>query len=746
MSRASSLTPAEQNAAIKSAATMSDQLFTDDLAIFAKAINAIRVKEQKLEEIRRALQALDPNAPHLQALNTDVHVITLMRAQIRNDIAKFFEAQKNETAEKNIDIRFVALQKANPKYKHTLDEIDKYRYIRPEIQPILGGSPSSESKSDKEFQGKTQVFRDAMIQVLDDTKEIEFLTEIQMVEARKYNKSVIINYLLKEMYENYKSITQLETPYDEIEKNLEKLQKILNLPDVNKARVEFIKELEQMMAIESQVSMRDKKGAEVFVKIKLLTPKAHIENILELDKLISASYYNFNHFQATMLDFRKNQHYRMTMGRKNYFYSVLPDLAAESNGKHFPLIDNKNENEHYMSTYRQYNTQVRAVGLPPAKLNELAELHTIIISNIDATIKNNYVDGAIKLMALNLKNVVGIDENVLGSIVAIMAKVLGGDHIVSNDVMDAKLIEILKETTVLSIIEKLEQYAAAGSNRHQELRNHISFLINQLSIPPELNDLLRNPLRVAQFKEEIVEYNSLKQQAANVEATKKELQQAVTDRIDIPLIKLLRAQVLHAAKLYFNPSEKPGMLHWFHHGFSGDASVLQLLYDLFSPNIQNFSDAVQCVTNTLARHAEGKGLHTNSFDTLLSFILYNEGTPLGLFKMKLADVVTLNVERFYPDYRADDLRYQPAHVDITKADVKAIREHLKDGYRLPDLRMAGKVSSMVRGQERLEQIDQRNIVREQMRDNLSRMAAIIQQFKEAPYAEEKIEARAARRL
>jgi hypothetical protein len=223
------------------------------------------------------------------------------------------------------------------------------------------------------------------------------------------------------------------------------------------------------------------------------------------------------------------------------------------------------------------------------------------------------------------------------------------------------------------------------------------------------------------------------------------LQQVMTDSIDMPLIDLLRAQVLHAAKLYFNPPpEQAGVMHWLHHGFTGDANILQLIYDLFSPNIKSFSDAMQCLHESLTRHAQTHGLHTNSFDTLLSYVLYNEGKPLGLFHMKLADIVKTNLKPIYPDYRANDSHYRPAHAKITKDDVKAITEYLNQHYRLlPELSMSGVVGSMVRGQNRLEKTEQRHIVRDQLGKNLVRMAQLVEQFKAGQIVEAKIEDRPA---
>jgi hypothetical protein len=749
MSKSTSLTPDEKNAGIRKAAALSDELVRDDKLLFTMMRQPMQRYITIQQRVAQALAQLDPDTVSLDILNTNASIVDRVRTQIRNAAQDFLARNKVDAAEKNLKNRFDELVKVysdNPILKE-IDRNRNYHYMN-----NRGHGSSSESKSETRIHGYTGAIRDSMLQVLGELKETELMTPARMQASQAYYREVIIHYLRKKMYGAYKQATRLDTTHQVIEDILKKLRGLLYKPDDKTPGFsKFANELKQIVSTKASLLLKDKTGKEFEVKMNLLPADAGAKS-MQMEDILSDQYSHFSMFEKQMMAFRDKQY---SSWKSSLLYNLLPDTMAkniksknvspdekvpEIETDHFPYIQDKAEHKSFSDAYKEYQRQIHSVELTSDRKIEMKTHRDVLRTNIDTAIQHNFSDGAVRLLVINLQNILKVEEDGLAIIVAIMIKVLASDRYPEPEFADPKFEAIFQEITVLGLVEKLEKYAAGKDKLHRELKDYLVLLSANLQVPVALENLIQDNAKVEKFKHEIRQYHILQTEYDQAERSKTELQDEANTRIDRPLIELLRAQVLHAATLYFNPAEKPGWMHALHHPFSERKSVLHLIHQLFSPELTTFAAAVGHIRTFMASQ---KGLHTNSLDTLLSYVLYNEGRPRGLFNMKLSDVMTFNLHRVYPGYNPDDLHYRKGDAEISKADIKAIKTYLHDNYRVPEASMVGRVGSMVRGQRRLEKATELNIVRQQLVTNLVNRATLVEQFKAGQEIEFKEEARPA---
>jgi hypothetical protein len=745
MSRSSSLNPDEKNAGIKKAATLSDEVVRDDVELITLMRQPMQRYITIQQRVEQAQAQLDTDPAALALHNANPSLVEDVKTQIRNAAQEFLVRNKVYAAEKNLQNRFDELVKAHPD-NNFLKEID--RNLNYHHMNNLGQGIRSESKSDNRIGGYTGALRDSMLQALMELKEDELKTPARMRIAQAYYRQIMMNYLRKKIYEACKKATRLDTKHQMIEGILKKLHGLLSKPyDATAGNSEFSKELKEIINTQYSMPLKDKKDKEHNVKMYLLFSDTATKLML-MEDILSDQYTHYSTFEKRMAEFRDTYY---SSWKSSLLYNLLPDTMAKSvkpknespddmmpdiAPEYFPYVKDKDEHESSTDAYKAYQRQLRQVAVTSANNADLHLHHTALANNIDTAINNNFTDGAMRLLVINLKNVLKVEDHVLAIVVAVMVKVLASDRYPEPEFSDPKFEAIFAETTVLDVVEKLEKYAADKDKNHHELKNSLMLFSARLQVPAALGAVMLDNAKIEKFKNQIKQYHALQVEYDNAERGKFALQNEANIRIDRPLIDLLRAQVLHAAKLYFNPAEKTGFMHERHHPFSERGAVLNLIHQLFSPTVTTFAVAVNYIRTFMAQQ---KGLHTNSLDTLLSYVLYNEGTPRGLFNLKLSDVMTFNLHRVYPGYKADDLHYRKGDADISKDDIKAIKAYLNDNYTLPEVSMVGRVGSMVRGQQRLQNEAELNIVRQQLVTNLASRATLIEQFKAGQEVEFKAE-------
>jgi hypothetical protein len=500
-------------------------------------------------------------------------------------------------------------------------------------------------------------------------------------------------------------------------------------------------ELKEVLGTEFSIPLKDKLGKETRVKMNLLTTDTAAK-VMEMEDILTEQYTHFSKFEKRMMEYRNKQY--SSWKKLSVLYGLLPDTMAKASASkepiaddmtpfneadHFPYVKDKEEHKLFSDAYKDYQRRLRTVDFTADNDVASKAYRAAVATNINTAIQNNFSDGAMRVLVINLKNVLNVEDDVLGIIVAVMVKVLASDRYPEPAFSDPKFDAIFNETTVVGIFEKLDKFTAERHTGYRELKDHLAIFALDSHIPDVLANLIADKARVEKFKVEIKQYHTLQAEYDKAERSKAALQDAANHQIDSSLVDLLRAQVLHAATLYFNPAEKPGLMHGLHHSSSGRESVLALIHQLFAPGVQTFAAAVGHLRAFMARQKETKGLHTNSFDTLLSYVLYNEGSPRGLFNLNLSDVMKFNVSRQYPGYKPDNIHYRQGSGKISKADIEAIKTYLNDHYRVPGVSMVGRVGSMVRGQNRLEKSAELNVVRQQLVANLVSRANLVEQFK-----------------
>jgi hypothetical protein len=745
MSRASSLTPDEKNAGIKKAASLSDEVVRGDVEFITLMQQPMQSYIEIQQRVEQDQAQLDTDPMTLALHNNNPVLVEDVKSQIRNAAQDFLARNKAHAAEKSLKKRFDELVRAYPD-NLVLQEIDRNRNYH--HMHNLGQGVPRESKSNNRIGGYTGALRDSMLQVLVELKENELLTPARMRAAQAYYQQIIMHYLRKKIYEAYKKATRLDTKHQVLEGILKKLQSVLfKLYDKTAGYSEFAKELKEIVSTEYSMPLKDKKDKEYHVTMNLLTGDTSAKLML-MEDLLSDQYIHYSTFEKRMAEFRDKYYSRW---QSSLLYNLLPDTMAKAvkpksdsldamlpdiEPDYFPYLKDKDEHTSSRDAYKEYQRQLRQVQFTSANNAEL-ELHrSTLATNIDTAIQNNFTDGAMRLLVINFTNVLKVEHDVLSIIVAVMVKVLDSNKYPEPEFADPQFEAIFEGTTVLDVVQKLEKYAADKDENHQELRNNLLLLSASLQVPDVLANVMLDSAQIEKFKTQLTQYHLLQAEYDKAERSKFLLQAQVNSLIDRPLIDLLRAQVLHAAKLYFNPAEKTGLMHKRHHPFSERAAVLDLIYQLFSPNLTTFAVAVGYIRRFMSQQ---KGLHTNSLDTLLSYVLYNEGTPRGLFNLKLSDVMAFNVSRAYPGYTPDDVHYRKGEADITKDDIKAIKTYLNANYTVPEASMVGRVGSMVRGQQRLQIEAELHIVRQQLVTNLASRATMIEQFKAGQEVEFKAE-------
>jgi hypothetical protein len=648
---------------------------------------------------------------------------------------KFNHQQNQISSEKSFTQRFEKLLTQEPQ-NPILKALER-NYMTNPARPLLEGFvEDAEAKADN-INGAARAYRNALIATLVEFKEDELNTPGRILVARKYYHSIIMQCLREEMYKRFNDATHLNVNERKgIDDILQKLSALLSQDDPDG----FARELRILANPEKffNVTVGDKK-----VKVQILDEKL-VEQTIRLNDVLMGNYHNFYQFEQSMMEFRNKRLYSYaratTFRSQSPLYYRLPDLTVEDlNSDHFHEINIKagdqqgaDRKQVIEQGYRDYQRTLRSVDLPRESQSEIDRYKAAISPVIDSVMQRNYDSQAMTACLDYLRDTQQLGDNVLRVVTAILMTVLKNDT-VDRDFIDARVRKILTdEQTILGLMSKLNEYGMQQGDSHRELRRYINLMTERMPLPSALRAISLDEAEKKKFDKCINEIAVFVNDAAQIEAQKDALKnKAAVDKIpiaiDLPLMNLLRAQVLQAAQLYFNPPDKKGWYHSSHHPFAERQQVLAMIQQIFSPNVKTFLETVRPLLDFVKKD---NGAHTNSFSTFLSYVLYDEGSPRGLFKMNLSDVLKFPLNQFYPNYSAADVLYRQTN-NITAKDVADVTVHLQ-GY-LPEHPAKGEVVSWVRGANRLGNVEHRNLVRQQMIANLAKIATTVQQCKSGEF-------------
>ena len=245
----------------------------------------------------------------------------------------------------------------------------------------------------------------------------------------------------------------------------------------------------------------------------------------------------------------------------------------------------------------------------------------------------------------------------------------------------------------------------------------IKTIVEVLPVSAQLTRLVSDPRGEEQEKqnEKKLIIDDFITKKATLENEIREKQKTFVTNVDEPLLKLLRTHALHAfqqtlypAKAYTEPkifsTLYNNIMHWFHHSpgwftnTGGQKPIFKMMRDLFNPELKEFSVAAEMLKKFLRRHkGPESGLHTDSFDTFFLQLLYNTGTPKGLFKLNLTTAEIENIKKL-PDVpkelSADDAELRRFMLtELPKVEFTGTHKYYLRGINCQSTRNRSKIRS-----------------------------------------------------
>ncbi len=718
MSSSSSKAPNEMtDAEIQARAKVPDGFIIAELNKFPDFKSKLDACYRKQAEFQESEEKLGEEVAAIKQLNEDVHILASIKQQIRAKITAYIARNTEQAEENNIREQFNTLVDKNPNNSF-LSALHEYRLYNSSASSSSSSSISASSEDAKEdfiTSHQTAVLRNGIIHVLKDGYESQLGTAEKLKLARDYYKGVIIEYLRKKFYENYQYYTGSASTNDELVE-----QWLLAL----KTKI-FSEKFSGNLTTLATTTLGFKNQKEKNVEFCLLTAK-QANKIISLEKLLLSNYRNFAEFEQAMIAFRDNQYFRLSSDQDS-LYNALPDLAPKKADDHFPYIKDSKIKEAYGRAFNYYQRVLSDIKLSQADSTLLENFAEKIRTNLNNAIYTNFSEAAVQEFFNNIHEVMQIDELTVQAIKAIF-RIFSNKNIIKDRLDSAQIDSILEERTILSLLMKLNSSIDAKNPRQMAFKDYIDSMLLQLALPPKIADIIKDPAQIVEYQAKITQYDSLQREYQQAQSNMLQLQMDAAKQIEMPIINLLRAEVLHAAKFYFNPQDA-GLMHMFHHGDSGKKEVLDLITNLFNPNVKTFLDAANIINIFFARHKKDDGFHTNSFDPIFLQVLYNEGQPRGLFKMSIGDIIKLDIKSLYPAFDVDAERYKPKSANLTKQHIETLASYLAQRYSITNLKIAGSVGAMVRGDKTRLKENKRGLVRQQAAANFQRMAELLEQFK-----------------
>jgi hypothetical protein len=329
-----------------------------------------------------------------------------------------------------------------------------------------------------------------------------------------------------------------------------------------------------------------------------------------------------------------------------------------------------------------------------------------------------------KAWVVENNNFLGITNGTWEAVLEFISMLFGRHQKI--EVTNTKIAEVQKATTVLEFFKRLHSYlqdsseiavepvnnqakssfskvfsmlnlnplSAKSSKSTEEIavdnespliKEHIAKISSKLPMSAELNRLVSDPTgeEIEKFKRNKEVVSSLGTQINDLQTEIDAIRKTNVADVNAPLIKLLRIHALHALKQTLNPAQAysdpkipntyfNSIMHWFYHSpgwftnSGGQQPIFKFIRDLFDPKLENFSAAADLVEKFLQRHkTKESGLHSDSFDTFFLQLLYNTGTPKGLFRLTLTKDEIDNI---------NDLPSPPLSIPNTDAELKRLMQ------------------------------------------------------------------------
>jgi hypothetical protein len=181
------------------------------------------------------------------------------------------------------------------------------------------------------------------------------------------------------------------------------------------------------------------------------------------------------------------------------------------------------------------------------------------------------------------------------------------------------------------------------------------------------------------------------------------------------LVELLQSQIMHAAALYYNRKKS---FTGHHDAKVEDPIVLDNLQKILA--CTDLTTLIQ-TTMKLLKEYSPYGLHTNSLDTFLMQVLYNEGKPRGFFALTESHDLASVLNHY---------SQEPLHVLQKDAlgDASNLKQSIKSNAIIPaDTVIQGTIAEAVRGSKRKPVEDRGNILKVTFR-NFESLLTLNQQF------------------
>jgi hypothetical protein len=511
--------------------------------------------------------------------------------------------------------------------------------------------------------------------------------------------------------------------------------------------------------IEANNAKKDKQGRSIFTSTEL-------DELKVLEKTLMASYAYLSEFESTMT--RLAHRLSSAQNIASSLGAHLPDIhkfrtndplpfewssgASEDKKNYFmgASAEDRVKRDALLRDYvKSVDTRVSPKELPPA--------YEAIGYTIVQTILNNYSDAILHSFDDQF-SFAGVDPEITQAIKHLFVfirdrhKQEAAPLLMSPSNEQKKSLpenSIVPAQTITHCIARLHEVVGRiGNNKYvpMSLRNDANEKLkaiteskeDQLGLPAELKPYISSELNIEQFERQVQQYEKLVEQQNRITTFLAGLNERVPTDLDVPLLELLRAQVLHAAKIHFYPEKSPNTVaHLLHHGTGGDERMVKFVQAIMSRQVRTFADAVKIIQATLADKKMSSG-HTSSLDSLLSFVLYNEGKPRGLFKESMVTIREQhqNLLARYPQYKPAAIRKY--------TDVEGMKSFLKL-YELPGLSLSGTVTRAVRGDKRADK-EIRAELSQMLVTNLGTIANYVEQVKAGKEIEYKVEVAAPRSI
>jgi hypothetical protein len=457
------------------------------------------------------------------------------------------------------------------------------------------------------------------------------------------------------------------------------------------------------------------------VKEKLLQ-ESDVKQIRELMTILNTENPNFSDLEHKLDEFRVRMKIdAMKKTEATSLYDFLPETGAERLAKEAKNITKTDQKDYVI--YRQFLKDVVKKAKTDETLQKImAELRVMIeacmTQNVDIGENNPLYKKLAEMKFLDLADIVKIME--LIKILSEKNRLKEEENILKNDLLTSRLNDIVVKESARQAEVNLSPESKLQFR--DELRTVITnILANEEKLPAIIHKVSKTFL--------IEEENQLLSCIAVADDMQKRslnLIDQAAQKIDDLLLDQLRDSLLHAAKLYMPPKSQSGItafiktkLHERHHGNAAaealeKESVRDFIRSLYSPDIKDFKDAVKA-TKVFLLTLKG-ALHSNSFDTILLKILYNDGNPLGLFKLNLHKVIASGKQNFQG--------YPPTANDYYNN--REFSQYLRENFKLiASTAIKGSVVELLEGSKNRK--ENRRIVRDQALVNLVKLSKLANQ-------------------